>query len=150
MDMAPLCTPLWISTVRRTVQHPRGDATGVASHRAPGGRLSAAWRNPGRRAVPQSSARATLPDLWCAPESRSSCGQHADLARAAAGGKAHARGATTRGGEEGDGAAVDAGSSARPWGGAAARAYPLGRGAMEPSSARGGGHQDAAPRSDRW
>ncbi|CAN6218350.1 unnamed protein product [Urochloa humidicola] len=45
-----------------------------------------------------------------------------------------------RGGDGGDVAAAGAGSSARP-----AHAYPMGRGATEPSSARGG-HWDAARR----
>ncbi|CAO2147515.1 unnamed protein product [Urochloa humidicola] len=56
-------------------------------------------------------------------------------------------GATTRVGEEVDGAAAGAGSTARPRGGAVARAYPWDKGPRSPRARRPPGHGSPVPAS---
>ncbi|CAN6194898.1 unnamed protein product, partial [Urochloa humidicola] len=82
-----------------------GDAAGAGARRL-------SWRGPSWIWGVRVEPLAWLPALGCA----------------AAGAEAHARGATTHRGDEGDGTTAGAGSTAQPWGGAVEWACPWDKG----------------------
>ncbi|CAN6295801.1 unnamed protein product, partial [Urochloa humidicola] len=118
-----------------------------AGSRSSAGSGNTAWRR-GARARPQAPTRrcGSKPCLPLRPTCAAAGppAQRHLLARPRRRG-ARPGGTTRRGGEGGDGAADGAKFSAWPQAGAAAQAYPLGRGATKPVSARGG-HWDATRR----